>query len=185
MVAAAEARARFRRRGNLLEQQRVLAGVLIGPAVLFVVLLVGVPLGLAVYLSLTDATAGSLSGRWVGLSNFVDAWHNDNFRRALRNTIIFTLASQAIVLVGAGLLAHALSRPFRGKWFLRFLILLPWAAPVALSTIGFVWVFDSDFPFASIINWFGLHLHLISKTNPPVWLGTPKLAATSIIVVQA
>src|SRR5439155_3988710 len=34
-------------------------------------------------------------------------------------------------------------------------------------------------------NWFGLHLHLISKTNPPVWLGTPHLAATSIIVVQA
>ena len=44
-----------------------------------------------------------------------------NFRRALRNTLLFTIASQAIVLLCAGLIAHALTRPIRGKWLLRFL----------------------------------------------------------------
>ena len=34
---------------------------------------------------------------------------------------------------GRGLLAHALAEAFRGSWFLRFLILLPWAAPIALE----------------------------------------------------
>ena len=105
---------------------------------LFIVLLVGVPLGLSVYLSLTDATAGSLTGHWVGFHNFVDAWQSPNFRRALRNTIVFTLVSQAIVLVGAGLLAHALIRPFKGRWLLRFLPqLLLGSFVVLLFLVGF------------------------------------------------
>ncbi|TML09853.1 MAG: sugar ABC transporter permease, partial [Actinobacteria bacterium] len=150
----AEARPQSRRFRDLLEDRRFLAPALIGPAALFIVLLVGAPLVLAIYLSMTDATAGQLTGKFVWFHNFVDAWHNDNFRRALRNTIVFTLASQAIVLVGAGILAHALVRPFRGRWFLRLLILLPWAAPVAVSTIGFLWIFDSQF---SVVNWTLVH----------------------------
>lgn len=207
----ARGQSRRRRWGDLLEERRFLAPALIGPAVLFIVLLVGVPLGLAVYLSLTNATSGSLSGSWVGLHNFVDAWHNRNFRTALWNTIVFTLASQALVIVGAAILAHALLRPFRGRWLLRFLILLPWAAPVALSTIGFLWIFDSQF---SVINWtlvhdilpgsghfyiykpvnwvLGVIDHLpwvhtgkIDPFNPPQWLGQATLAKLSIIAVQA
>ena len=200
-----------RRWRDLLEERRFLAPVLIGPAVLFIVLLVGVPLGLAVYLSLTNATAGSLTGHWVGFQNFVDAWNTPNFRTALKNTIVFTLASQAIVVVGAAILAHALLRPFRGRWLLRFLIVLPWAAPVALSTIGFLWIFDSQF---SVLNWTlvhdllpgGGHFYLykpvnwllggidhlpfvhagkVDPLNPPQWLGQETLAKLSIILVQA
>ena len=57
MVAVA-ARTPRRRWLNLFEQQRFLAAVLIAPAVLFITVLIGGPLLLAVYLSLTDAVAG-------------------------------------------------------------------------------------------------------------------------------
>jgi len=53
---------------------------------------------------------------------------------------------------------------------------------VALTAIGFLWFYD---PQASIWNWFLVHLHLVSKTNVPNWLGTPKAAMSSIITVQA
>ena len=68
MVAVAEARPHGRWR-DLLEGRRFLAPALIAPAVIFVGLLVGAPLILSVYLSLTDATAGSLSGNFVGFDN--------------------------------------------------------------------------------------------------------------------
>jgi multiple sugar transport system permease protein len=171
-----------RRRRYLTERRGFLATLLISPAVLFIGVLVGAPLGLAIYLSFTDATAGSLSGKWVGLRNFRSALHDQIFRDALRHTILFTAISQAVVIVCAGLLAHALVRSFRGRWFLRFLILLPWAAPVALTAIGFLWFYD---PQASIFNWFLIHLHLVDKTNVPNWLGTPRAAMSSIITVQA
>jgi multiple sugar transport system permease protein len=166
----------------ITERRGFLATLLISPAVLLIAALVGAPLVLAIYLSFTDATAGSLTGKWVGLDNFRQALHDPVFRGALWHTFTFTVISQAVVVVAAGLLAHALVRGFRGRWFLRFLILLPWAAPIALTSIGFLWFYD---PQASIFNWFLIHLHLVSSTNPPTWLGTPRAAMSSIITVQA
>jgi multiple sugar transport system permease protein len=182
VVEAVAQRAPRRRRRAILEQRRYLAPVLIAPAVLFIVLLVGAPLVLSGYLSLTDATAGALHGKFVGLDNFTNEWHDENFRRALRNTIVFTLLANAIVVVVASVIAHQLIKDFRGKWFLRFLILLPWAAPVALSTIGWLWIFDSLF---SVINWVLIHLHLVDQFNPPQWLGQPNLGLAAITTVHA
>src|SRR5918995_6059815 len=169
---AAPARARGRWR-DALEERRFLAGVLIAPAVLFIAVLVLAPLLLAIYLSLTDATAGSLSGDFVGLRNYTEAWDSPNFRRALRNTVIFTVISQIVVLLVAGVLAHQLAKPFRGRWILRFFVLLPWAAPIALGTIGFLWIFDSLF---SVVNWVLIHSSLVDEFNPPQWLGEPNKA---------
>jgi multiple sugar transport system permease protein len=86
------------------------------------------------------------------------------------------------VVVCAGLIAHALVRKFRGRWLLRFLILLPWAAPIALTAVGFLYVFDTQ---ASVLTWFLVHLHLVDPIDHPTWLGTPRMAMASIIGVQA
>jgi multiple sugar transport system permease protein len=176
-MAAGGSRTRY-----LAERRGFLAALLVSPAVLFIGVLVGAPLALAVYLSFTDATAGSLSGKWIGLGNYRSALHDQIFRDAIWHTVIFTVISQAIVIVCAGLLAHALVRSFRGRWALRFFILLPWAAPVALTSIGFLWFYD---PQASIFTWFLVHLHLVDKAHLPNWLGTPHAAMSSIITVQA
>jgi multiple sugar transport system permease protein len=185
-----------RRWRHAFESRRVLAVVLIAPAVLFMLLVVAIPFGWAIYLSLTDAIGGSLSGNWVGFDNFTTAWQDDNFRRALRNTLVFTFASQTIVLVGAAVLSNFLVRDFRGKWFIRFLVVLPWAAPVVLSTITWLFLLDSLY---SVANWTlaKLHLdnaliwvldavHLEENAQAPLqWLGRPNLALVAITVVHA
>ncbi|MGE5275274.1 MAG: carbohydrate ABC transporter permease [Verrucomicrobiota bacterium] len=170
------------RRLHLTHSKGFLAASLISPAVLFIGALVGAPMVLAIYLSLTDATAGSLTGPWVGLRNFTTVVHDPIFRGALWHTFLITAISQAVVIVCAGLLAHALVRKFRGRWLLRLLILLPWAAPISLTVIGFLWFYDPQF---SIFNWFLIHLHIVSQASKPNWLGTPRAAMSSIITVQA
>jgi multiple sugar transport system permease protein len=185
-----------RRWRHALEDRRVLAPLLIAPAVVFMVLVVGVPFGWAIYLSLTDAIGGSLSGNWVGFDNFTNAWQDDNFRRALRNTLIFTIASQVIVVIGAAILSAFLVRDFRGKWLIRFLVVLPWAAPVVLSTITWLWIFDSLY---SVGNWTLAKFHLDNAlvwlldvtrfeegaSVPLQWLGRPNLALLAITLVHA
>jgi multiple sugar transport system permease protein len=180
--AAAVARPRARRWGNVLERQGVLASVLISPAVIFIAALVAGPLALSVYLSFTNATAGSLTGDWVGTENFRHEWSNQSFQDAAWHTFVFTVLSQVVVLLVAGLLAHALLRSFRGRWFLRFLIILPWAAPLPLSLMGWKWMFDTSY---SIINWTLEKFGLVSKIDPPQWLAEPKLAMGSVIAVHA
>jgi multiple sugar transport system permease protein len=180
---AARWRPGARRWRSVFESRRVLAPVLIAPAVIFIVLVVGVPFGWAIYLSMTDAFGGSMTGNWVGLDNFTGVWENENFRRALRNTLIFTFGSQAIVLVGAAILSHYLIRDFRGKWIIRFLIILPWAAPVALGTLGWLWIFDSLF---SVINWTLGHVFgVVDTADPPQWLGQPNLTLLAVTLVHA
>lgn len=152
------------------------------PAISFIALLVGGPLVLAVWLSLSDATAGSLSGDFVGLTNFTRAFESAIFRRALLNTFIFTVASQVLVLVLGRVLAAFLVKDFWGKWILRLFILLPWAAPIALGAIGWKWIFDSLY---SVLNWTLQALHFITPGEFPQWLGEPTLAMISIIVVHA
>ena len=194
-VAAAPQEERPNRRwSGLLEEHRVLAVVLIAPAIIYVLVVVGVPFGWAIYLSFTDAIGGSLSGNWVGFDNFRDVWSDPNFRTALENTLIVTFATQVVVVVAAAILSHYLVRDFRGKWFVRFLVILPWAAPVALSTIGWLWMFDSLF---SIVNWTLKELHLLGPVcwafgvdgcgaaNPPQWLGRDNMALVAVIIVNA
>jgi multiple sugar transport system permease protein len=183
------------RRRHALESRRVLAPLLIAPAVIFMALVVGTPFVWAIYLSFTDAIGGSLTGTWVGFDNFANAWHDDNFRRALRNTLVFTLASQAIVVVGAAVLSNFLVRDFRGKWIVRFLVVLPWAAPVVLSTITWLWLLDSLYSVANwtlarlhldnAIVWFLGAVHIEDAQVPLQWLGRPNLAGLAITIVHA
>ena len=181
MEALAAARPRGRRLSNVLERPGVLASVLISPAVIFVTALVAGPLALAIWLSFTNATTG-LHGKWVGLENFRREWGNPAFQHAVWHTFLFTVISQAIVLVGAGLIAHAMMKNFRGKWILRFLILLPWAAPIALSLMAWKWMFDTSY---SILNWTLVHAHIYKPLEVPQYLAQPKLAMGSVIAVHA
>jgi multiple sugar transport system permease protein len=151
------------------------------PAVLYVVALVGVPFLLAFFYSVGDVKVGSVGYHFVGLKNFASVLQNPTFLRSLRNSFVFTIASQILVLIGANLLALVLKNAFRGRRFVRFLILLPWVAPVSIGSIGWKWILDSLY---SVINWVLVRLHLVKAFSAPMWLGEPKLAMMSVILVH-
>jgi len=164
---------------SLWERENVLGSLMLTPAVLYIVLLVGFPFVFAIYLALTDATVGSPVGSFVGLDNFREIIQSRGFRTALKNTFIFTFSSQAIILILANALSMALQRDFRGKGLVTFLILLPWVAPVSLTTISWLWIFHSRF---SLIDWFLRQLNLLEGNL--FWLGRPDLAMIAIIIVH-
>ncbi|MDJ1157541.1 sugar ABC transporter permease [Chelatococcus sp. SYSU_G07232] len=166
---------------RMADDERWLWRFMLAPAVLYIVALVGVPFILSLYYSLSNVTVASRETQFVGLENFSRILDSPTFWRALRNTLIFTVLSQAVVLVLANALAIALSADFRGKWFVRFLILLPWVAPISLGSIGWLWIYDSIY---SVINWTARAAGLLGPAEWPIWLGQPNLAMTSIIIVQ-
>ena len=151
------------------------------PAVLYVVALVGVPLVMAFLYSVGDVKVASRGYHFVGLRNFASVLQNPTFLRALRNSFVFTISSQILVLVGSTILAMALKDAFRGRRFVRFLILLPWVAPVSLGSIGWKWILDSLY---SVINWTLVRVHLVKPYSAPMWLGEPRLAMLSVILVH-
>jgi multiple sugar transport system permease protein len=170
------------------DNERLLASLMIAPAIIYITVLVGFPLVLAILYSLSDATTGDPSLNLVGLRNFIAVIKDPVFQKSLKNTFIFTFVSQALVIVLSKILALALLEEFRGKRIVRFLILLPWTAPIALGTIGWLWMLDSIFsPIDWVLRYAGLlgssHALLGSNSNL-YWLGVPGLAMTSVILVH-
>jgi len=166
---------------RFFDDERWLGRLLITPAVVYIVGLVGFPFLLAIYYSLSDATVGSRTLHFVGLKNFQSIMGNPTFWESMRNAIVFTVVSQILVVVLAKILALALNKDFRGKWLVRFLILLPWVAPISLGVIGWLWIFD---PVYSIINWSLRAIGLFGPDTWPIWLGQPQLAMASVIMVD-
>jgi multiple sugar transport system permease protein len=154
---------------------------MLAPALVYIILLVGLPFVLALVLSVTNSSAGSLDFSFVGLQNFRSVIQNPVFLRALRNTFVFTLVSQVAVIALGNVLARALMKSFRGKSIVRLLILMPWAAPISLATLGWLWIFDSTF---SVINWM---LKVVGWLGPGqwyYWLGDTTLGMTAIITIH-
>lgn len=168
-------------RAGWLDEERRLGALLLAPAVIYIVALVGFPFLLAVLYSVSNVTVGSPALHFVGLRNFRLIIQDPTFWRALRNALVITFVSQILVVILGKILAMALYKDFPGKWLVRLLILLPWVAPISLGSIAWLWIFD---PIYSIINWTLHALHLIPATVTPIWLGQPDLALLSIILVD-
>ncbi len=179
--AAAMAGSRPRRSGSVLDSERWLGPLMIGPAVLYIALVVGIPFVLALLYAFSDITVGDRSLDFVGLRNFTSVLGTTKFQTSLKNTFIFACVSQALVIVLATVLAMALLKDFKGRWVVRLLILLPWVAPISLGTIGWLWILDSTY---SVANWTLQALGLIRPENWFMWLGVPHLAMGSVITVH-
>jgi multiple sugar transport system permease protein len=172
---------RVGRLSRFLDDEHWLGRVMLAPAIIYIVLLIGMPFLLALYYSLSDITVGSRSMHFVGLKNFVAILQTPNFKQALKNTFLFACGSQIVVVIFANILAKALIADFRGKWIVRLLILLPWVAPISLGSIGWLWILDSIY---SVINWTLQAVGFLAPNARFMWLGKPDLALASIITVH-
>lgn len=155
---------------------------MVAPAILYILLLVGYPFALAVYLSMSNADVATTGlGQFVGLDNFVALFESSVFLTALRNTLMFTAVSAVFKGLLGTTLAFLLAENLPGTRVFRFIILLPWTIPIALSSITWKWMFDTQY---SIINWIGHAIGALKPFENPNWLGEPTLAIMSIIAVN-
>jgi len=175
-------------RRRLADREGALAWLFLMPSVAYIVLLVGLPFLLAIGLAFSDVTSGDPSFDWVGLRNWRQVFDDPVFWKALNNTLIFTGVSMVFIVLLGKVLANILVADFKGKWVVRFLVLLPWTTPVALSSIAWLWMLDSIF---SPIDWMLRQLSLLGEPDAPLgpasnmyWLGKPGLAMASVIAVH-
>lgn len=165
-----------------LERPDILGPLLVTPAILYIVVLVGYPFLLAVYLSLSDASVATTGlGNFVGLDNFISLFQSPQFLIALRNTLMFTAVSSIFKGLLGTTLAFLLAENVPGTRAFRFVILLPWTVPIVLSSIAWKWMFDTQY---SLINWLAHAIGLLRPGINPNWLGDPVLAIVSIISVN-
>lgn len=152
--------------------------LLVLPAIIYVLALIGFPLVLGIWYSLTNTTVAS-PGTFVGFQNFIDVAKDSTFKLAVRNTLIIgVIATVAKITLSVGL-AFLMLGAFPGRGVLRVLFVLPWTIPIALSTIAYKWMFHSQY---SVINWMLIQVGILDQGIQ--WLGTPVPAMAAVIFVS-
>jgi multiple sugar transport system permease protein len=168
---------------------RLLPYLLLAPAAAFLVCVHFIPMGVSLYMSTLRLNQGHLleflSAPYIGVQNFTYILFNPispirtQFLDAARNTVIYTLAVNAIMLLGGLTAALLTTREFRGRGLVRTLLLMPWIVPTYV--VGFLWGFMWQ-PDTGIVNHV-LHdvLHLPIR---PFWIVGP-LTMVAIVVPTA
>lgn len=172
-----------------MDREGFLARLMLLPAAIYIILLVGLPFVLAILYSFSDATIATPEIDTLTLDTFQRVINDPIFGQSLVNTIFFTFVSQAIVVFLGNVLAAALLRDFRGKWFVRLLILMPWATPIAIGAIGWLWMLDSVYsPIDWLLRQVGLltipgRIGILKNASNMYWLGEAGLARFSMIMI--
>jgi multiple sugar transport system permease protein len=161
-----------------LRSPRLAGYLLVLPAVIYVLALVGYPLVLGLWFSLTNTTVAR-GGTFIGLQNFIDVTKDPTFTLSVRNTLIIGVVATAAKITLSVALAFLMLGAFPGRGLLRILFVLPWTIPIALSTIAYKWMFHSQF---SVVNWILMNLGIIGENIQ--WLGTMPAAILAVIFVS-
>jgi len=151
-----------------LESERLLATLLLAPAILLLGLFIAYSFAPPAWLSLPNTRAGNI-GEFVWFRNFVKAWNDSIFRTAFGNTFFYTFWATIFKLALGMWLALLLNRSFRGKRVVRAAMLLPFIVPTVLSTFAWRWMFDPTF---SVLNWLLYQTGFITTKLPFLSDGT-------------
>lgn len=157
-----------------LKSRRMAAYWMILPLVVLIIGLVVYPFIYSVYLSFENKA----ETKFVGLKNYKRLLSYDTFWLVVGNSFRFTLTAVFFKATLGLILALILNNlPFGGQRIWRGVSLIPWVMPLALSSMGWWWIFE---PTHSAIDWILVQLGGTAKP----WLSDPYWARVSTIVTN-
>ncbi|WP_341540146.1 sugar ABC transporter permease [Hydrogenispora ethanolica] len=115
--------------------------------------------------------------KWLGLNNYVELMQDQRFLMSVFRTLYFSVLALLFETVFGVAIALLLNRDFLGKNIVKTLFLLPMiATPVA---VGLIWMLIYE-PTIGFVN-------VVVKAlgfQPLAWLGSPKTAFVSLLIVD-
>jgi multiple sugar transport system permease protein len=147
---------------------------------LLLVALIAYPLAFNTYISLHDVSIVNMrGGDWpaIGLRNYVRTLQDIDNLRAFGRTLVFLVVTVSVQLLLGMMGALVFNIKFRGKGLLMTLALVPMMiTPVA---VGMIWRMLLNTQWG-IVNYYVEAVGLPAQ----IWLGTPRSAFASVILVE-
>lgn len=156
----------------------------------------------AIYYSFTDYNLFN-TPKLIGLKPYLDVLQDSLFRRALANTLVFSVTVTVIQTIGSLLMAVALNNKIKGQAFFRSAWYMPSITSSVVITLIFMWLFQQRGVVNYLITQWKIYLPFTltflgvmlvlqvgqvllerSHQRPAKWLD-PALAATSALIALA
>jgi multiple sugar transport system permease protein len=160
---------------------RTLGLLLLAPMTLVLLLLIGFPLVSSLVLSLYRVNlANPEQGQpFVGLGNYIYAFHQPDFLYSAARTFYFTVESVGLELALGLVFAILLNERFRGQLPARLAMIAPWALLTVTNGVLWKWILDPTYGIAN-----GLLLQMGVLQAPKAWLADTFWTMQVIIVAD-
>jgi ABC-type sugar transport system permease subunit len=135
-----------RRRSGIEREEVRLAGWLVAPALVLILLGSLVPITATVWEALhgRDLRLPWLGRPLVGLGNFGEAAGDPRFSAALARTVTFAVVTVPLELALGLALALVMHAACRGRAIVRLAVLIPWAVPTVVAALVWRFMFDAQ-----------------------------------------
>jgi trehalose/maltose transport system permease protein len=133
-----------------------------------------------VFFSFTDATLENLrESNFVGIDNFINLARDQEWWQAVLNTFIIVAVSVPLETALGMIVALILHRNFRGRGWMRAIVLVPWVIPTIVSARMWAWMLNDVY---GIVNELLLKASIIDAPIP--WIASNSFSIISIILVD-
>ncbi|HHW31697.1 MAG TPA: sugar ABC transporter permease [Clostridiaceae bacterium] len=166
------------KRYGLRRSDSRLAIILLAPAFIYLALLLFFPLLWGIVFSFSNKVIGA-EAVFTGLSNFKNLITNINFLNSVKATCLYTVFAIFFKTLFGIIMALLLNMEFRGRSFVRALLLIPWTLPNLVAVLNWKWIFANQ---GGALNGLLSALGLIDENI--IWLATAGSAFICIIIVN-
>jgi sn-glycerol 3-phosphate transport system permease protein len=149
--------------------------VFVIPSIFMLILFVFYPTANAAWISLTDWNGIADKAKFLGVRNYVELFHDEDFLKALIHTceyILMTLPATIVLALSAALLVEKKSLL---SSLLRMTFTVPFVVSIVVVSVVWLWILDPNF---GILNYV---LELLSWKKQS-WLNDPTVAMSMVAI---
>ncbi|MBO7454460.1 MAG: sugar ABC transporter permease [Alphaproteobacteria bacterium] len=152
----------------------------LAPCLLTLALCAGWPLLKTIYFSFTDAALDSLNDfQFIGIDNFINLARDQDWWIAVKNTFVITVVAVPLETILGMIIALILHRNFKGRGWMRAIVLVPWTIPTIVSARMWAWMLNDVY---GIVNELIIRVGIVDSPIP--WIADNTLSIVSIILVD-
>jgi multiple sugar transport system permease protein len=82
---------------------------------------------------------------FCGFQNYLDIFQDEKLLTSIQFTVIFVIVSMVFHVILGIILALVLNMKFRGRRFIRTIVLIPWAMPMVVIGMAAKWAFNDQY----------------------------------------
>ena len=151
--------------------------ILIAPAVLLICSLLVYPVLYGVWLSLFKKHSFFPEQRFVGVANYIYLMKNSEFWMSVWYGAVYSVSTIVLQIVVGVIAALIVNEAFKGRNFVRGIILFPYVIPTVVAIILWKWLLNDQF---GLVNYLLLAVGIIE--NPISWMGMEHIMTSLILI---
>lgn len=153
---------------NLQTMRKIEPYIWLLPSIILMCSMIIIPICSVFRASVTEITKVGVYKDFNGLANYISILSEQTFWNTLKNTLVWTVVVVGVSTVFGFILAMVLNVEFKGRKFIRAVIVFPWATALIIQSVVWKYIINADY---GALNALLYNLGIIDKYVN--WTATP------------